>query len=449
MRFSLFLLTLICCCARADKPFLALSLDAARERAQTENKLVFIDFFTTWCAPCKMMDRGTWKEPEVIAWLKEHTIPLKIDAEAEIALANKYRVRAYPTLLFLKPDGSELDRMMGYQEKNAFLKMAKNILAGKTILSMAAEELEREGSDHPMARMKYARTLAQKQMYAEAWGHYRWCYEEGVAANPAFVGVHGSFLLNDMIDLGRVHPPAQAYFRQRLDQLRQALLSGKASKRQAHQLGTLQQAFGNGERAVALIDEIIQRDPEMPLLDALIRPNWEYLLAQKRFALLEEYLDIPAEAQRALALHRMSTTRQVTTPPGMDMADLQDMRTRITLNQLGKYYRILIAVKQAEAAAEVAASLLQLKNDARAFNVLAWNGFLSGAPLEVNVAQGRKAYELSEGKDAMMVNTLARLLHARGAGEEARALVGKALAADPSGKQRAILERCRDDLAKP
>src|ERR1044071_6959278 len=80
-------------------PFRALSFDAACEAAAAEHRIVFIDFFTTWCGPCKELDRTTWNDPAVAKLLGEKSVPLKIDAEKEVALAKRYAIDAYPTLL--------------------------------------------------------------------------------------------------------------------------------------------------------------------------------------------------------------------------------------------------------------------------------------------------------------------------------------------------------------
>ena len=94
---------------------------SALEEAGTEGKLVLIDFFTTWCGPCKMLDQMTWPDPRVIDLLGTKTVPLKIDAEKEAELAKRYKVDAYPTVLFLKPDGTEVDRLIGYRDPAKFI----------------------------------------------------------------------------------------------------------------------------------------------------------------------------------------------------------------------------------------------------------------------------------------------------------------------------------------
>lgn len=70
-----------------------------------------IDFFTTWCPPCKELDETTWTDARVIEWLGQHTVPLEVDAERAPTLAQHYGIASYPTLLFVRPDGSEIERI--------------------------------------------------------------------------------------------------------------------------------------------------------------------------------------------------------------------------------------------------------------------------------------------------------------------------------------------------
>jgi thiol:disulfide interchange protein len=118
-------------------PFRPLAFDAAAQAATAEGKLVFIDFFTTWCEPCKRLDATTWSDPAVARLLGEKTVPLKLDAEKERDLATRFKIEAYPTLLLLKPDGTEVDRLIGFREAPKFIEEFTAALAGRNSLARA------------------------------------------------------------------------------------------------------------------------------------------------------------------------------------------------------------------------------------------------------------------------------------------------------------------------
>jgi thioredoxin:protein disulfide reductase len=101
--------------------------DAMVSRAAREAKPVFIDFYADWCTPCKELDRDTFAAPEVIGRSQEF-IMLKAnltstgDPQVE-ALRQKFQARGVPTLIFLKPDGEELENLRGtgFESKETFL----------------------------------------------------------------------------------------------------------------------------------------------------------------------------------------------------------------------------------------------------------------------------------------------------------------------------------------
>ena len=109
----------------AAPPFRAIAFDDAAEEAARDGKMVFLDFYATWCPPCRRLDAVTWKDPDVVAWLEANAIPLKIDAERNPALAERFMVEAYPTLVFLDDGGVELVRVLGYRDPAAFLETAR------------------------------------------------------------------------------------------------------------------------------------------------------------------------------------------------------------------------------------------------------------------------------------------------------------------------------------
>src|SRR5205814_139146 len=83
---------------------------AACAAAKAEGKLVFIDFYTTWCEPCKRLDQLTWTDAGVGQLVGDQAVPLKLDAEKERDLSARYKINLYPTLLVVRPDGKEVAR---------------------------------------------------------------------------------------------------------------------------------------------------------------------------------------------------------------------------------------------------------------------------------------------------------------------------------------------------
>lgn len=99
----------------AQTNFQELTLDKALEQAAAENKLVFVDCYTVWCGPCKMMAEKILPLKEVGEFMNDHFVCLKIDMEKGegVKIARKYKITAYPTFLILKTDGSLQHRIVG------------------------------------------------------------------------------------------------------------------------------------------------------------------------------------------------------------------------------------------------------------------------------------------------------------------------------------------------
>lgn len=113
----------LCPCVVAQTDFRHISYDEARQAAQAEGKLLFIDFFTDWCGPCKRMASQVFPTKEVGDYMNAKFVAIKIDAEKDEgpALAKKYGVKAYPTFIICYADGSAIGEFAGYKEGNAFI----------------------------------------------------------------------------------------------------------------------------------------------------------------------------------------------------------------------------------------------------------------------------------------------------------------------------------------
>jgi|1048.fasta_scaffold00677_7 thioredoxin 1 len=85
----------------------------------SEEKLTMVDFYTTWCGPCKMMDPFV---KEIKAENSDIVNVLQVDAEAQFDIASQYDIQGYPTVIFFK-NGQLVHRAMGAMPKEELLNL--------------------------------------------------------------------------------------------------------------------------------------------------------------------------------------------------------------------------------------------------------------------------------------------------------------------------------------
>ena len=87
-----------------------------------ENKLTVVDFYTTWCGPCKRM------EPFIKQVKAENSDinVLQVDAEAYMEISQRYNLEGYPTLIFFK-GGQVVDRALGYMDKEGIMQFVNRL----------------------------------------------------------------------------------------------------------------------------------------------------------------------------------------------------------------------------------------------------------------------------------------------------------------------------------
>lgn len=126
----------------AQTNFQELSLAKALEKAKAENKYVFVDCYTSWCGPCKMMASTILPLKEVGEYMNENFVCVKFDMEKGEGrdIQAKYRVSSYPTFLILNPDGSLLYAVVGATASgDEFLNRVKEAFDENSAGNLAAE----------------------------------------------------------------------------------------------------------------------------------------------------------------------------------------------------------------------------------------------------------------------------------------------------------------------
>ncbi len=125
-------------------------------KAKKENRLIFIDAYTTWCGPCKKMSRDVFTKDEVGNFYNSNFVNVKMDMEKGVGLdlAERYDVKAYPTLLFINSEGDLIHRAAGYHEPGDFLTLGQTALDPNTNIS-AFEKRYESGDRDPDFLRKY------------------------------------------------------------------------------------------------------------------------------------------------------------------------------------------------------------------------------------------------------------------------------------------------------
>lgn len=130
-------------------------------QARQTGKVIFLDGYTTWCAPCRKMDKEVFTMPEVANYFNQKFINVKYDMERGegASLKERYGVRAFPTYLFIDGNGRVVHRIVGaYTKEGEFLSYAMlSVTPGKSYVEL--EQRYRNGERNPDLMFSFMQAL--------------------------------------------------------------------------------------------------------------------------------------------------------------------------------------------------------------------------------------------------------------------------------------------------
>lgn len=142
-----------------------MSMNEALAAQKKNPKKIFMDAYTDWCGPCKLMDKKTFHNKDVVNYVNKHFYPVKFNAEGteEITyqdfkytnpnhkadkkgkntqhfLAHALKIRGYPSIVFFDEESNVIAPVVGYrtpQQLEIYLKMVaedeyKNLTSKKS-----------------------------------------------------------------------------------------------------------------------------------------------------------------------------------------------------------------------------------------------------------------------------------------------------------------------------
>ena len=102
----------------------------AIEQAKKQKKMIFVDAYTTWCGPCRMLKQNTFPDKAAGDFFNKHFINIALDMEKGdgIAFGEKYQIRAYPTLLIIDADQKSTSIAEGYMNPAQLIEFGKYVI---------------------------------------------------------------------------------------------------------------------------------------------------------------------------------------------------------------------------------------------------------------------------------------------------------------------------------
>ena len=135
-------------------------------QAKAQGKLIFMDCYTSWCGPCKMMARDIFTTDRVADFFNENFFCVKFDMEKGegLKLNKKYGVSAYPTFLFIDPSNQFIvHTMVGARQADEFIAGAKEALNPELSMDKAREAYE-TGEKTPETVGNYLTVLSKAHL---------------------------------------------------------------------------------------------------------------------------------------------------------------------------------------------------------------------------------------------------------------------------------------------
>jgi thiol-disulfide isomerase/thioredoxin len=154
--------------------FTSQTYDEALASAKATGKLLVLDATAAWCQPCKTMDRVTWSDARVVAWLEEHAVAVQLDVDEEKAVAASLGIRAMPTAVAFR-EGVEFDRVVGMKRPDELIAWLVGVQRGETGIDPLRRAVAANAGDM-QARYGLARALLASRRFMEATDEYEWLW---------------------------------------------------------------------------------------------------------------------------------------------------------------------------------------------------------------------------------------------------------------------------------
>ncbi len=386
--------------------FQRLSFAKAREKAESESRLLIVKATAEWCKPCKMMDKTTWVDEEVVAWIGAHAVAIQIDVDKQPKTARGLKVRAMPTMIAFKGE-AEIDRIVGYKEAGELLEWLENVRKGKTSVDVLREEAgERAGPDGKVdvqKRLDLARALTNAGKLDEATEEYLWLWDNMLTHDRSFYGVRLSFMASEMAELAKEHPPAREKFVALRARYEEGLAENPGSVEERADWIALNEVVGETRRTLEWFDKAKDDPKQREVLDRMDHSIEELLLKEGRWADLGRSIRDPLrKIQQAYWLHGAGSAAADPGADAQQAAEMKEVRLRMWRVEVATVYAALLAAGRDDEAKKVIEQAMTSLPDVKTRVAAIGMALEAGEPRSEHIEWAEEAAKAGEATDGLI-----------------------------------------------
>jgi thioredoxin-like negative regulator of GroEL len=119
------------------------SVEEGSAAAKETDKLILVEFWAAWCAPCRTMDAEVYSNDEVATAMSK-IVPVRIDFDKKQGVVRKYRIEGVPTVMITDSAGNELFRFVGLLSADTMIRLLRELPDEVTEINRLGQLLARD-----------------------------------------------------------------------------------------------------------------------------------------------------------------------------------------------------------------------------------------------------------------------------------------------------------------
>ncbi len=272
--------------AFAEDAPIPIGLRSALARADLEKRNVVIEVFSQDNVESRIVRDRTFKDAKVKDFIDQHFVEYIVDAGQQPEFEKKYEIKRFPTVILVRPDGSEVDRLTGGFFPRTLMGVLEPVAEGKSELLDLKGAVALPGAGVAL-HMALGNAFGIRGLRSEALTEYLWCLEQGPRVDPNGYRATLNIILLRIDSLAAYLPEAAAALRDQRAKLAAAVKpDDPASVKAAFAFNDVLQTH---ENSLQLFDQL-------PVHSPLRRTNFPSvfgeLVKQQRYADAAGLLDL-------------------------------------------------------------------------------------------------------------------------------------------------------------